>query len=355
MNSAESSKTDILSSQKIKKIARAYGADAVGIAPMDRFEGAPKELDPRYIYPEAKTMIGFIFRIPRGYLRGIEEGTNFYQYPAMGYAAINEDVAPFVLHNVGRLIEDYGYEAAVFRNSGGRGPVSDMDGQPGFKESPEDHKRSVKYSHPVRDGFPGPDILFQFRIAAYLCGLGEIGYSKMLLTPQFGPRNRQAFLFTDAELEPDPIYNGEQLCNRCMACVAACPGKCISAKETIKIKLAGHDVEWGKLNEWDCFAYYQGANGKSNPFLKEGAFDHLDGGQELFDGKKSITAKEFNSIASVIRDSYENPMSYNSPKCGGCLRACINSMEKQDNMSNRFNNRFRTGKPWKLNRNMKGH
>ena len=339
-----------LTSAKIKRLAREFGADVVGIAPMSRFEGAPKELDPRYIHPQAKSMIGFIFRIPRGYIRGIEEGTNFYQYPSMGYASINENVAPFVLHNVGRMIEDHGYEAAVFRNGGGRGPVSDMDGRPGFKESPEDHKRSVKYSHPVKDGFPGPDILFQFRIVAYLCGLGEIGYSKMLLTPQFGPRNRQAFLLTDAELEPDPVYEGEPLCNHCMACVAACPGKCISAKETVKVELAGNQVEWGKLNEWDCFAYYQGASGKSNPFLPDDAFLHLPEGDKVFEGKGKITPSEFNKYTVGIHGSYPNVLHYNAPKCGGCLRTCVNTMEKRDCMSNKFKNNFRTGKPWKLDR-----
>ena len=32
--------------------------------------------------------------------------------------------------------------------------------------------------------------MINLRIAGFLCGLGEIGYSKMLLTPEFGPRVR---------------------------------------------------------------------------------------------------------------------------------------------------------------------
>jgi len=42
---------------------------------MDRFDGAPPEYDPRYIFPEAKSVIGLGFRIHHGLLRGIEEGT----------------------------------------------------------------------------------------------------------------------------------------------------------------------------------------------------------------------------------------------------------------------------------------
>jgi len=53
------------------------GADLVGIGDMSRFEGAPPQMDARYIFPEARAIIGLAFRIPRGYLRGIEEGTHF--------------------------------------------------------------------------------------------------------------------------------------------------------------------------------------------------------------------------------------------------------------------------------------
>lgn len=339
----------MLRSDDIKKFALECGADAVGIAPMDRFEGAPLELDARHFFPEAKSMIGLIFRIPRGYIRGIEEGTNFYQYPSLGYGAINEDFAPHVLYEVGKFIEDTGYEAAVYRNTGGRGPISDIDGTPGFLASPEEHQRSCRYSHPIRDGVPAPDIIFQFRIAAYLCGLGEIGYSKMLLTPDFGPMNRQAFIFTDAELEPDAIYDGSPICDKCMACVGACPGKCISPKERIKVNLAGHEVEWGKLNEWDCFIYYQGANERSNPFMPEDTFKTIEGGDELRKGQKHISPKEFDAFTKELYECYPPALhGYNPPKCGGCLRACVNNLEKKGVLSKKFENPFRTSKPWKM-------
>lgn len=338
----------MLTAEKLKKFAIEHGADAVGIAPVDRFEGAPKEMDPRYIFPSAKRVIGFIFRIPRGYIRGIEEGTHFYQYPSLGYAGINERYAPTVIYEVGRYIEDFGFEAAAFRNTGGRGPISDMDGKPGFKASPEEHHRAVKYSHPARDNFPGPDIIFQFRIAAYLCGLGEIGYSKMLLTPDFGPLNRQAFILTDAELDVDPIYDGPEICDRCMACVANCPGKCISSKETVKLTLAGKEISWGKLNEWDCFIYYQGANKKTNPFLTNNAFMDIPGGDSLIDGNKHISPEEYNKFAAVLADSYHYVDGYNPPKCGGCLRACINNLEKKNRLRKSFKNRFRTRSSWRM-------
>ena len=70
----------MLTSKKVKKFAKAAGADIVGIASMDRFDGAPKQFDPRYIFPEAKALIVLGYRIPRGVFRGIEEGTHFMNY-----------------------------------------------------------------------------------------------------------------------------------------------------------------------------------------------------------------------------------------------------------------------------------
>ena len=80
----------VIEKEKIRNYAKQLGADLCGFASMDRFEGAPKQMDPRYIFPDAKTCIVLAFRIPRGYFRGIEEGTYFANYTAMGYAGINE-------------------------------------------------------------------------------------------------------------------------------------------------------------------------------------------------------------------------------------------------------------------------
>ena len=61
----------MLDAKEVKRIAKEMGADLVGIAPMSRFEGAPKQMDPRYIMPNAKSMIVVANRINRGALRGI--------------------------------------------------------------------------------------------------------------------------------------------------------------------------------------------------------------------------------------------------------------------------------------------
>jgi len=46
----------MITADEVKRFARAQGADLVGIAPMSRWEGAPRQMDPRTIAPRAKSM-----------------------------------------------------------------------------------------------------------------------------------------------------------------------------------------------------------------------------------------------------------------------------------------------------------
>lgn len=56
-------------------------------------------------------------------------------------------------------------------------------------------------------------------------GLGELGRNGLLLTPEYGPRQRLCKVFTDLPLVPDkPIDFGiQRYCEKCHACARACP------------------------------------------------------------------------------------------------------------------------------------
>ena len=359
----------MLTSEIIKKAALEAGADKCGIAPMSRFNGAPKEMNPQYLFPRAKSCIAFVFRIPRGVQRGIEEGTQFYQYPSMAYGGINEFYAPSVLYRVGKVIEDYGYEAFLYKNTGARGVVSDMDGSPGNTLSPEEqievnkhakgkaaHHRSVQFTREVGENKVPPDLQFQFRLAAVACGLGEIGWSKMLLTPEFGPLQRVAFIFTDAELEYDEMYSGKPLCRRCGECVRECPGGCIppikdGAKVTVD--LDGKICEWGDIDMWRCYAFYTHGGRYFNPFVPKEVFDKNENGMlDLLEGVTDVAnEKEVMKVYTALEKYFPSWVGYNMAKCGGCIRACVSVLEKKGGcMENRFKAPLRTRKAWKMDR-----
>jgi len=67
--------------------------------------------------------------------------------------------------------------------------------------------------------------------AAVQAGLGEFGLNNLLLTPQFGPRQRFAQVLTDAKLipgKPLELFLCQKTIPECnFACIRICPRKCI--------------------------------------------------------------------------------------------------------------------------------
>ena len=317
-----------LTSAMVKEQAKALGADLCGIASMDRFEGAPPHADPRLIFPKAKSCIVLAFRIPRGYFRGIEEGTFFASYTTMGYGNINQIVSPLTLRYLSCYIEDFGWEAAPVPNMYVGSAVN-------FATQSYDRERSV----PVREGLPNPDIMPDFRICAFAAGLGQFGYSKVFLTPEFGPFQRFVVLLTDAPLEPDPIYEGK-LCDKCMRCAKACTGNAISMTETESITVAGHKIEWGKLDVIKCSNAYMGGTKEYNPFLPKHV--DLDKVYESYHGQKSGQGN-WTGYGSVFG---HNPAIEGAR---GCMRECYAHLEERGVLKREFHNKFRDGtKPWMI-------
>ena len=70
--------------------------------------------------------------------------------------------------------------------------------------------------------------LFSHKLAARLAGLGWIGPSCLLITPQAGPRVRWVTILTDALLEAGSPVADE--CGDCRRCVEACPPKAFSGR-----------------------------------------------------------------------------------------------------------------------------
>ena len=86
--------------------------------------------------------------------------------------------------------------------------------------------------------------IFSHKMAAHLAGLGWIGRSCMLITPQVGPRVRWATVLTDAPLQTTggPM---EQRCGTCRECVEICPVQAYTGEpyrlgEPREVRFAAH-------------------------------------------------------------------------------------------------------------------
>jgi epoxyqueuosine reductase len=93
-------------------------------------------------------------------------------------------------------------------------------------------------------------------------GLGEVGRMGLLLTPEFGPRQRLFKVFTNIPLVPDkPIDFGIQsYCETCHICAQACPARAIpfeerSTKPTSISNRTG--IKRWTVNVEDCYIFWQ--------------------------------------------------------------------------------------------------
>ncbi len=91
------------------------------------------------------------------------------------------------------------------------------------------------------------------RTYAVAAGLGEFGWNGIVLTPEYG--NTQVFIsiVTDAELEQDPIYEGEALCTKCMKCIDNCPVKAVDkGNAKCSLEIEGKIFEFGRKDNLKC-------------------------------------------------------------------------------------------------------
>jgi epoxyqueuosine reductase len=86
---------------------------------------------------------------------------------------------------------------------------------------------------------------FSHRYAAVAAGLGAIGWSGNVMTPEYGSRVYLSSVITDAELEPDRPLD-ENPCDHCNICLKACPGVFMSWKESVSFTLGGRLITHAK-------------------------------------------------------------------------------------------------------------
>jgi epoxyqueuosine reductase QueG len=272
--------------KKVKEVARAAGADLVGIAPIERFKDQPEHNHPSAIFPAGKAVIVIGKRIPRGALRGIEEGTNWHSFTLFGYNNLDDAWVTETCYNVCMFLEDNGWE-----------------GVPIFPHPHEVWPQGIA----VAPDRPAPNVIPNFDFAAVAAGLGEIGYGGFFLTPQFGPRQRLGLIITDAPLEGDELYQ-ENLCGDCRQCAIVCPLGAISEEETEELVCENKKMIVGKRREDICRK------------CQNGAF-----------------ANRYHERGNTER------------RAALCARTCIVALERAGKLENVFANPFRKRSLWAVN------
>ncbi|MCM8777876.1 MAG: hypothetical protein NC905_06435 [Candidatus Omnitrophica bacterium] len=269
--------------KKIEKYAREAGADIFGVAPIERFDELPLEKHPRAIFPEVKSVIVIGRRITRGTLRSVEEGTNFSNYYIYGYDWLDNRFIALTTFRISEFLEDNGWEAV---------PLANLP--------PEVPPMGVK----VRKKSPPPNVLLDFDDVAVRAGVGEIGYCGVLLTPDYGPRQRIQIVLTDAEIEPDPLLS-ERICLYGNGCKCSCPLGALKGEKEITI--AGKKMTVAEIDYKMCTSCKNGA--MPNRYHPAGKPDRL---------------------AAI------------------CIRSCADVLERKGKIKNRFKLPFRIRDVWSV-------
>lgn len=201
---------------KVKSFARSSGADLIGIAQAKSLSKAPNGHRPKDILKGAKSVVVMAVRL----LDSCLEGAPSREY-SINYAVVNRELNR-IAYQVAKLLEDQGFRAVQIPAS----PPYDLE------------KMMGDLSH---------------RHAGRLAGLGVLGKSNLLLTPQFGSRIRLVSVITDAALEPDKQLDID-LCRSCSRCIVACPARALRENRlTDKRKCDRYHTELGRdlqLEPW---------------------------------------------------------------------------------------------------------
>jgi len=184
----------------IEMVIKKSNIDFFGVASLDRFEYAPEGRKPTDIMPNAKSVISLGIKIPRGvmiaqtqFYKGFDSGKFIYQQYSYHVPNLFLDSAAM---NVAQMLENkYGWSSIPIPNA-----------MPFARASLE-----AVVSH---------------RQVACAAGLGEMGWSNVMMHPDIGGAGRYTSIITEGDIKPNPLYKGEPLCDpdKCgRICVKACP------------------------------------------------------------------------------------------------------------------------------------
>lgn len=204
------------------------GMDLVGFGPASRWEHAPFLLSPQAILPKSQTVVVAAIHITDTWteMGGVPEPQDGSPGGWMDHNSLLDRVA----YHTARLLNDHGYRAIGIASS-------NIWRYRAFEGIPSLFAPDLSHIH-----------------AAVAAGLGEIGWSGLAITPEFGSRCRFVSVVTDAPLEPTPMYSGPPLCDRCMECVRHCATGSLRTEigPPHVVEIGGRTYKYANQNMWRC-------------------------------------------------------------------------------------------------------
>ena len=288
--------------QKVLNTLLDWGADIVGIAPIERFANAPDGHKPNDFLPECKSVISIGLNLFQGMAdvwgEYNEPGKTITPYLFYGYGLTNIESSRIV-NRMAKLLEYQGYKTLCFL------PTWLSSAYKYFEEMFETNKVLTEFSH---------------RHAAVAAGIAELGWSGMALTPEFGSMQRFNSILTSAVLEPTPLYDGPRLCqpDKCnKKCARICPTGAISDLENQTSIIDGRNITYATHDNIRClygiFGMVKGTGGRSNLTIPEGSGQATHFFSELKSDKVNMFDRAMleNSHGIICGDF-----------CGKCLHKC---------------------------------
>lgn len=279
----------------IKEIAIKNGMDLCGIASVDRFEGAPAGTHPQKLLTNCKSVIVIAKKLLDGIvqanMRAFEDDRWDLKglWGTYGYSMLPNFHLTFACYAIANFIEGVYGEVAMPLSTG-----------------------------PMTNGNQ-----MSIRHAAVAAGLGEFGWLSIVLTPEFGPRQRFGVILTSLEIEPDPMYSGEKLCDPtvCTICTDICPTNALGLYPEASPKavdIGGKHYEYCHVNFQKC------------QICTEGLLKKYGGAKDYLENQDNPTPEEIDKARAAIPLDYGALQQRPTWKCGRCQTYCpVGDWEKR--------------------------
>ncbi|SJZ83738.1 4Fe-4S dicluster domain-containing protein [Selenihalanaerobacter shriftii] len=173
--------------KKAINFAKQKGADLVGVVDVRKLD-FPNNHHPTDYLSGAKSAVSIAYALNKGGVLNLPTSRNSYM---LEFNLANQKLN-LINHQVGKFLEEKGHLAL---------------GIPGTASIGDAKRLAADISH---------------KHIAVAAGLGKFGLNNLVITPEYGPRVRFTTILTTAELAPTS-YEAEQVCNKCLKCIKACP------------------------------------------------------------------------------------------------------------------------------------